>query len=309
MKVQRQTILVAALALVLLALFGPSLYSTVTGPFDEAAEKKAKYEADIGKRQARLREARRARQDLEAWKPGSLPADPEMAKQAYQDWLLELVRRVRLQNPSVRGGDARPRGAFDVLTFSLSARGNPEQWVRFLYEFYQAGHLHQVRSMNFTPYASQGALDVVVTIEAISIPDANTSDRLTSAPENRLAFESLRDYQPLLRRDLFGLGGIPDPIDLARVTGIQSVNGVPRVWITQQAETAPDRAVLKLGRGDAFEIGMWSGKVADILPSDVLLESGGEFWIVSVGETLGQALALPAGLFDSAAPSPPAATP
>jgi hypothetical protein len=305
MKIRRKTILAAAFGVVLLALFGGSVVSTITGPFDEAAAKKQSYEADIVKRNAKLRAARRARQDLQAWKRRSLPSDPESARQAYQEWLLELVRRVRLQSPSVRGGDASDRGSYDALNFSLSARGAPEQWVRFLYEFYQAGHLHQIRSMSFTPFASQGALDVVVSIEALLLPEANTEDRLASDPESRLALDTLRDYQPILRRDLFGLGGIPDPIDLARVTGIQSLNGVPQVWITQLAEAAPNRAVLKLGKGDVFEIGMWSGKVVDIQGNDVCLESGGEYWIVSIGETLGQALALPAGLFDSG-PTPSA---
>jgi hypothetical protein len=303
MRVKPQIAVIAGAAVVLAAFFRETPVNLVVGPFREAASKRGSLEKEIDKLNKKLRDARRAATALEEWERSSLPDDAEMARNAYQEWLLETVRRVRLQSPAVRGGEISPRGTFDAASFSLTARGTAEQWIRFLYEFYRAGHLHQIRAMNFTPYPALGALDGVITIEALRIPKGNTSDRLNSEPENRLAFESPREYQSILRRDLFGLGAAPDPIELARVTGIESINGVPKVWITQQGEAAPDRAVLKLGVGDSLELGLWSGTVVQILADDVCFESGGEYWVVSVGETLAQAAALPAVLFESPPPT------
>ena len=96
-----------------------------------------------------------------------------------------------------------------------------------------------------------------------------------------------------MARNLFGVGGASDPTDQTYLTGIQHVNGEPEAWFTLRNETDPDRAVVRLRRGQRLVIGQFQGQVTEIGDDDVILEADGERWLVALGEHLGEAFALP----------------
>ena len=106
----------------------------------------------------------------------------------------------------------------------------------------------------------------------------------------RLASAALADYDPIVQRNLFGIGGSPDPTDHTYLTAVSSVDGEPQVWFTLRAAGE----VLKLRKGDGLEVGQFSGTIAEIEGSDVVIEADdGERWLLTLGESLTDAYALP----------------
>jgi Tfp pilus assembly protein PilO len=293
MKLQRKTILVAVFGLLLLAYAGDWARSLVMAPLDNLRRKQASLKKDVENRRQELAQARQAAKELADWERQSLPSDPQIARSVYQAWLLQLVSRVGLSNPSVDSTQPGARGGYYSITFSLQARGTLEKWTRWLYEFYRAGHLHQIRSLSITPIGKKEQLDVMLSIEALVLPGADRPDRLSDETSDRLAFERLEDYRPIVLRNLFSLSGSADPMDQTYLTGIHHLNGRPEAWFTLRGEADPDRAVIKLRAGQDLAVGQFHGTVLEITDDDVILESGGERWLLAIGEHLGQAFALP----------------
>ena len=294
MRQHRLKILVGVFLVVLLATQIGRIVSFVGRPLEtrrQLGERRAK---ELEKRQGELARTRRDVQELAFWERRSLPADPVMARSAYQAWLLELIGRVEVSKQAVTLGEAVPRGGlYWTIAASVQARGTLEQWTAFLFEFYRAGHLHQIRSISLTPLGRRDLLDVSLVIEALVLPGADRKDRLTSERSDRLAFDKLGDYHVIVYRNLFGRSGVSDPTDQTYLTGVNQVNGEPQAWFTVRTATDPDQALLKLRQGETLEIGQFRGRVLEIAGEDVVFESDGHRWLITIGENLGQAFALP----------------
>ncbi len=246
---------------------------------------------DISKRELDMARFRKANQQLKRWQTQSLPADPEIARSLYQAWLVELVSKAGFMTPNVDSSEPVTRkGLYSSLRFSARGRGTPEQLTRFLYEFYRADHLHHIESLSLTPVSKSDELDIALSIEALSLPDAFHKDQLSTNVSQRLASEQLSDYRAIVERNLFGIGGGDlDAADFAYLTAIIEVDGQPEAWFTLRASGE----LLKLRSGEAFKIGALSGSVAEITPSDVVLVCDDERWLVGMGESLMQASTLP----------------
>ncbi len=292
MSEHRQKILLGILGLMLLYFGGEWAWRrAVQGPLDSRQSKVERLQNDLDKRDKELTQARKAVKDLAVFEEQSLPSDPQVARSLYRAWLLQLVSKAGFANRNVEAGEpVGRRGLFQSITFTVQGRGTLEQLTRFLYDFYHAGHLHQVRSLAITPLSSPGQLDLSLVIEALVLPLAEEKDQLSQAVSDRLAWEKIEDYAVIPRRNLFGSTGTSDPTDHAFVTAIQYVNGRPEVWFTLRTEDK----VLKLKPGESFQVGQFAGKVIEIEGDDVVLEADGQRWLVSFGESLAEAFALPA---------------
>mgnify|MGYP000465854840 CR=1 FL=1 len=292
MSQHRQKILLAVLGLLLVYFGGEWAWqNAIQGPLDARRARIRRLEKDLDKRQRELAQARKAMQELETLHEQSLPSDPQVARSLYRAWLLQLVTRVGFANRNVEAGEpANRRGLFQSILFTIQGRGTLEQLTRFLYDFYRAGHLHQIQSLSITPLSNSGQLDLSLVVEALVLPLEEEKDQLSQSPSDRLAWERFEDYAVIPQRNLFGAVGASDPVDHTFITAIQHVDGKPEVWLTVQTE---DR-VLKLKPGESFQIGPFAGKVVEIDGDDVVLEGvGGQRWLVSFGESLAQSLALP----------------
>ncbi len=291
MNEPRQKILVALLAVMLLYFGGEWLWrKAVEDPLEARQAKAERLEKELAKRDKELAAIRKAAADIDRWKEESLPSDPQVARSLYRAWLLELVGKVGFANRNVEAGEpVDRRGLYQSITFSVQGRANLEQLTRFLYQFYRAGHLHQIRSLSITPMASSGALDLSLVVEALVLPRKEPKERLSNSTSDRLAFEKFDDYAVIPRRNLFGFSGTFDPIDQAFLTGIQHINGRPEAWFTIRTEDK----VVKLKPGESLQVGQFSGKVVEVEGDDVVLESQGQRWLLSLGESLAQAFALP----------------
>ena len=269
------------------------MWSIVMDPLQALRQKQQTLQKDIARRELELTKARKAAKTLAAWATESLPGEPQVARSLYQAWLLQLVSRVGLHGPAVDSTQPSARNGYVSMTFSLQARGTLEQWTQFLYDFHRAGLLHQIRSLAITPITKKEQLDINLAIEALVLPGAERTERLNEETSDRLAFERLADYQPIVKRNLFGAGGAADPTDQTYLTGIHHVNGEPEAWFTLRNQTDPERAVVKLRRGQSLVIGQFQGQVTEIADDDVVLEADGERWLVALGENLAEAFALP----------------
>jgi hypothetical protein len=292
MSEHRQKILVGILGLMLLYFGGEWLWRhAVQGPLESRESKAERLQSEIDRRDKELAQARQDAKDLAVFEEQSLPSDPQVARSLYRAWLLQLVSKVGFVNRNVEAGEpVGRRGIFQSITFSVQGRGTLEQLTRFLYEFYRAGHLHQIRSLAITPLSSLGQLDLSLVIEALVLPLKEEKDQLSQAASDRLAWEKIEDYAVIPRRNLFGSTGTSDPTDHAFLTAIQYVDGRPEVWFTLRTEDK----VVKLKPGESFQVGQFAGKLIEVEGDDVVLEADGHRWLLSLGESLAEAFALPA---------------
>lgn len=291
MNEPRQKILVGLLGAMVLYFGGEWAWrKAVQDPLGARQLRIERLEGEIEKRDKALAQARRDGKDLEVWEDQSLPSDPQVARSLYRAWLLQLVGKVGLANRNVEAGEpVSRRGIYQSITFTVQGRGTLDQLARFLYAFYRAGHLHQIHSVAITPLSSAGQLELSLVIEALVLPLTNEKEELSQATSDRLAYEKLDDYAVIPRRNLFGSTGISDPTDHAFLTAIQSVDGRPEAWFTLRTENK----VVKLKPGEGFQVGLFAAKLVEIEGDDVVLESDGQRWLVSLGESLAEAFALP----------------
>lgn len=291
MKISRRKLLLGGLATIALLQAGDWLLSfAVDGPLKTRTAKTTRLQQQIEKQETQLARARKAGKQFEVWKKQSLPSDIEVARSLYRSWLLETVSASRLSNPFVDSGSAINRkGLYVSLSFSIRCRGSLQELTRFLFKFYQADHLHQIQSLGITPLGKTGRFDVSISIEALALQDSLNKDRLNPGISTRLASTSLSDYRSIVHRNVFGVGNGFDEADHAYLTAVTFSGGHAEAWITLRSE---DR-VLKLKIGQSFNIGPFSGTVVSVEDSDVVFEADGERWLLSLGENLSEAFALP----------------
>ncbi|MBI3836474.1 MAG: hypothetical protein HY288_00895 [Planctomycetia bacterium] len=290
---KREMILAAGLGAIAAAYGGHWIYqASYETPLAERREETGRLREDIEKRKLDLARFQKASKELKHWQAQSLPSDTEVARSLYQAWLVGLVSSAGFSNPNVDSSEPVTRkGMYDALNFSVRSRGSLKQLTRFLFDFYRADHLHQIQSMSLTPVPRLEELEIVLAIEAFSLPEADRQKQLSMKVSDRLASENLAEYQAIVERNLFGVGGNgADEADFAYLTAVIEVNGEPEAWFTLRASGK----LLKLRRQQSFEIGQFKGTVAEIHGSEVVLLCDDERWLISVGENLMQASTLPA---------------
>lgn len=75
------------------------------------------------------------------------------------------------------------------------------------------------------------------------------------------------------------------------MTSVTQVNGEAEVWFTNRATDE----VVKLRAGARLELGPLTFRLAEVLDTDVIIEIDGERWLLSLGDKITDAYALPPG--------------
>lgn len=287
----RQMLLYGALGAVLLFMGGEWVSDRlIDAPLQEQEERKKDLKKKLTSARDEFNRALKTSDKLADWERRSLPRDPMAARTQYQAWLFDVVTRVGLADPKVNSSTPSPRrGIYHSLTFSLRVRGTLDQFTRFLYEFYRADFLHYIESIGITPLRNAGLLDLSLKIEALSLEKGSSLDSLPKDVSQAFAQAKLKDFDEIVRRNVFGVGGGMDAAAHTVLTAVPTSDGQPAAWFTVGTE---DR-VLKLKQGDQLEVGRFTATVLEISDSDVVLEAVGERWLISLGENLDQATALP----------------
>jgi hypothetical protein len=311
----------ALVLLVLLALywFWPASQGTLA---ELRAQRDAK-KLECDNNQNRYIMAKKAAQRLKEWQKRALPANQEIAHSLYQNWLRNVISTAGFSNviftanqPTVvrditaNAGIARRSGAaaqaanniYVQLSFTIQCQGTLEKLTKFLYDFYSAGHLHKINSLNITPGKNSSDLGLVMTVQALSMPTAVQKDKLYTQTDKILK-QSLDDYKKtIVDRNLFAAykekkpdrpirtGPIDppppppvlDPLQFSYLTAIIEADGVPEAWLFERTTGQ----TLRLHEGDDFKIDKYKGKLNRIGYNEIEIEINGKTYTVNYGSNL-----------------------
>jgi len=242
---------------------------------------------------------------LAVWQARSLPADLEIAQSTYRVWLLDIARSAALRDGKLDVGAIQSRtGMYRIISFSLSGRCSAGQLAELLWHFRASGHLHKLRSISIRNRDGGREMEVVLSIQAMSLPTADGSVRPSERPPGEPARRTMDEYRDVVsRRNPFArpAAQAPDAEGSARpnvepgepmtefdslrhavVVAITIVNDRTQVWILNRATSETWR----LFPNDAFKIGEVSGKVIRIAEDHAEFEVGGRRRVVGLGENL-----------------------
>jgi hypothetical protein len=212
-KRERILALIAGLCLLLVAgLYG---ITTWTGAARARRAQIAGLEKAVRDKNRSVRLSIAPADRLQDYQRRSLPADLEKARSLYQTWLLNLVKEVGLEDTQVNVLPARSeKGVYQVLGFSVSGRGNLPKLVSFLHQFYSADLLHRVRRLHVKRVPGTKQLDLALAIDAVSLPTADSLDKLNDQDLRQLAHGDQGAYMDaILQRNLHGPANKPPSIE------------------------------------------------------------------------------------------------
>lgn len=275
------------------------LYGLICGDIDILKSEIAVHRANLEKFQEQVIRGKKAQDRMAQWNRQALPSDSARAGSLYKTWLLEIAGKAGFRQKKVEPGEVRSRGdVYQQLPFTVRGQATLDELVKFLYEFYSAGHLHQIRRLMIRPSEKSKDLDLVITIEALSLPKADRKDELSKEPGKRLALGSLEEYRKAIAgRNVLAPYQPPvvaapapriepgprvEPFDASKfafVTGIVEVNGKPQVWV--KARTTDEK--FQLYQGDGLQIGPFQATIARINPRDVEIEVQGQRHTIPLG--------------------------
>ncbi len=291
MKKREKTLAIAVGVLAAFYVGSWLFHNALEGPLEAKRKTITRLNRDIEKKEAKLVRARRTAKELAEWNAQSLPSDLGQAPGLYRTWLDLVCKRVGFDDLNVGSSDPVGRkGSYAKLVFTVRGYVTLAQLVEFLWEFYSTDHLHKIQKLDITP-TKDNQLDLSIAIEALALPEADRKENLTPRKSNRLASSTVDDYlQPIVNRDLFRIvGSGSDPTDLTYLTAVIENDGQLEAWFTLRGK---DR-MLKLRVGETLDIGQFRGAVAEIVEGDVVIESEGERWLLTIGENLANAASLP----------------
>jgi|GEM_PF-2155724 len=184
---RREKILATAIGALLLLLAGSRGYAAYRQAVELRRDALISAEQTLSKARVAVQRGQRARHRLLAWRKKSLPANHDIARSLYQDWLQQELSQASVQVEQLRdttasGSRSRDELApqFRLFTFSVHAQGTLASLVRFLYRFYMAPHLHRIASASLKPTADRKELDIKLAIEAIAVPGCRRTDQLAA---------------------------------------------------------------------------------------------------------------------------------
>lgn len=299
MKLQRREKILAGVTLGLVGLGGLwfLLFAGDSRSADQLVQERTKLTSEIELKQRQLQAAARDAKRLAQWQRRALPADLPLARSLYRNWLSSLAASVNLRKPTLVAVEAGARrDQFTRISFTLRAQAALGDLVEFMYKFYKAGFLHQIRKMDIKPIQNSRDLDVNFSIEALSLPTAESKKKLPENAPYVLQLARLSDYRdPIVSRDFFHAyvrpparsrrrEGTVDPADFAFVTGFTEVDGgAAKVWIQDRIAGKP----WKLGIGESFAVGNAKGTVESIRPEgEAIVEFDGHRRLLRVGDNL-----------------------
>lgn len=241
--------------------------------------------------------ANKINQRLGSYQQRALPYDPQLARSAYQKWLLQLVESHRIQSASVDAAQPRPvdvRSRVDrrkrlpvgnTILYSVRGQGTLSQWTDLLAEFRGAGHLHKIRNLTLNPLGSEGQLDVNLTIEVLSMVSATRKDELSDWVVAGQPRQSREEYGELVRRNLFARGFSKALFDIQLKAITLDRSGQAEAWLTIDASGAAK----PLRSGQQLPMALHDISLIEILQDRVLVHVNGEAVWIALGQNLGEA--------------------
>ena len=291
----RNLILIAGLALFLIGYVGYWAYKfQYLEPRKELGDEIAKLSGEIDRGKENYNMMVQSWNQNKGFYYRSLPRTPNDAR-LYFFWLLELLQYSGLDNSRVGDGShSRVPSGWDYR-FTVQCTGSLSQLSDFLFEFYHAPFLHRISSMTLTPTeGNREKLTFDMTINALALQPRDLKDPYPSPNQlpagfiiPRLMFNDPAVYNVISERNIMqtAKGGV----DRADYTVLTSILNQEEVWFWVQTDDS--RIAAKLG--DSIHSGSFSGRVVEILDQDIVLDRNGALWLLTAGESLNEAFALP----------------
>ncbi|MEL7498098.1 MAG: hypothetical protein AAFN77_10840 [Planctomycetota bacterium] len=205
------TLMLAPIALVFVAVFW------FTSSYNQNDEELFALEKSIAAEKDKELSGFKANRRRNFYNSKSLPPSVVSATNEYGAWLKLLLEEQGLEISSYKPLDA---GTIRVSardpeigrrkSFSIQAKGNLAELNSFMKEFYSVDLLHRINSLKVIPKTEgtgskkvrTGELSLIMTIETVSLAQADNRDNFTDA--KRALVRNGEDYDSLLRRNIFG---------------------------------------------------------------------------------------------------------
>lgn len=203
---QREKILAALVGVLVLAVVSWIVIERLSSAFDYRQQQIANLEDEVYEKEALVRRGQKAGRELADYEKQSLPADRPLARSLYQNWLLDLAeQKIDFRDVNVGAQPGRPVGeVYFQHKFLITCQGDLDQLTQFLYEFYSVGYLHRINRLSAKPIPRTKLLNLVLTIEALSLNRADSPNRLAPPPAQRLQLADRDEYRrTITQRNLF----------------------------------------------------------------------------------------------------------
>ena len=296
---RRTLYLLAGAACVLLLYGGDMAYRTwYEEPRDALDRRLTKLTKDLSKARTAEVAGKKDSKQLSFLTAYSLPYDLELATSEYQDWLLQVAKRNQLEDASVDASAPRPitvkarvkKGQREVahrIGFGLRARTDLQHVTSFLYEFYEAGHLHKITDLAITPRSGGREIDVTLSIETLVLDACDRESELSQVTWDRLAGQTPDDFSILAKRNIFARGVSKSlmGIELSGITFDRKGRG--EAWFA----VGSARQTQIVGVGQVLVSDASQFEVTKVEPTRVSIDWNGDTIWISVGQSLGQAVA------------------
>jgi hypothetical protein len=220
---QRERILVIGIASFLLLFVLWYVWGTVSDMYSSRRKQIDVLQADVSKQKKLQLQTQAAALRMREYEKRSLPPQGALARSAYQSWLLEQLGNAGVRDAQVTASSGKPeRNLYVTHNYEVSGKASLPHIVQLLHAFYSADYLHRLKKVILRPINNSKDLDVILTVEALSLERAPASTALHERPANRLALSAREDYVRIIsERNLFS-----PPNQEPRISGLGSQKGV-----------------------------------------------------------------------------------
>jgi hypothetical protein len=257
--------------------------------------------AQVELKKGKLDKAQRASAKVNDWLRRSLPANAEVGRTLYLNWLRGLIVKSGFKETKtgVTNGQTR-RGVFEEFRYTITAQATLQQLTHFLFDFYQVGYLHKISHLQITPDDKTKSLSLNIIVEALSLADADNRDQLPKVPGSRLQKKNYTEYAKMIvDRNVFTAYAPPKPkterpaevqaakpkfdhLEFTKLTGIIESDGRPEAWI----ETKTTGELFKVHQGEEPTVASVKIKVLRIGIREIELQIGDDKRTIGLGQNL-----------------------
>ena len=258
-----------------------------------------KLTADVETNKKRYESAKRAAVKLDDWQRRALPSDAKSAYTLYQSWLHEVVKKSGFQKTKIVATNKPPhRGVGEEFSFTIDGEATLQQLTHFLYDFYDAGHLHKISLLKIIPQEKSNDLRLTITVDGFSLADADRRDKLTAEKGKRPQKKSYEEYgNTIVDRNIFAPPkpkataqkreeAKPPPkfdhLEFTKLTAITEIDGQRKAWI----ETKTTGQKFTVHEGEEIDIASAKVKVLRIGVREIDLQIGSDHRTVGLGQNL-----------------------
>lgn len=235
--------------------------------FTERNDRIERLDSQVAAKKRQVARGLRAQRDLNRYIERSLPAKSDRAGTLYWHWLDKLARDSGLEEGLVISteGSVPLEKLGQRLRFSVRAAGSLSDITRFLYAFHAADTLHKVTSFAIGPEPKLRRLQLAMTVEVLSLHDADDDKPLPVARSEWSQQAALDDYRRVIEtRNIFAPPNKPPTLKVVQ----QATGNVGKPIVFTASASDPDE-----NDKVAFELGSQAPEGAKIDP-----ESGEFTW-------------------------------